>query len=227
MATFDYTQTQSQDDMIDLVEFWADKVTATNQTIGLNRDATYRQMVQAMRHVLQRVPLNAVKELTGDGSGQSATNNSSYTEIVVPEDLLTFLNLKLSEWDRPVHETIDPRSNQHRLQYNSVTSGDRRNPVVANVAQASAANGQVYRCWPQDSTPTIDEFNYLPETAPEEVPDGIKDPIITQSAAYVLTSQKEGGVETMFNVTTLLINNIRRGEKMMVQEAMRQVQQEE
>lgn len=228
MATFNYDSSdQDQSDLLDLVEFWADRVTATNQTIGLNRESTYDQAVQAMRHVLQRVPLEAVKELTADGSGETVTNNGTYTDVEVPEDLITFLNLKLSEWDRPVHETIDPKSNQHRLQYNPKTSGDKRNPVVVDVADAGATNGHVYRCWPQDSTPTVETFSYLPETAPEAVPDNLKSPIITQTAGYALVSQKEGGVETMFNVTTLLINNIRRGKKMMVQEAVQQVQQNE
>ena len=227
MADFQYNQTTEQDAMLEMVEYWADKVTATGQSIGLNRESAYRQLVQAMRNVLQAVPLNAVKELTSTPGTLTPTNDGNYTDVEVPEDLLTFLNLKLADWQRPVHQTIDPRSDQHRLQYNTKTSGDTYNPVVSNVAEASATNGQVYRCWPQDGAPSVDTFNYLPETAPEEVPNDLRDPIITQAAAYVLVSDKEGGVETMFAITDRLIQGIRRGEKVMVQEAFRQVREQE
>lgn len=227
MATFDYTETAAQNALIDQVEGWADKVTATNQSIGINRTATYEVYLQdAMRQVLQAVPHDAVKEASADGSSQAATNpGSEYTRVPEPADLLIFMNLELAEWDRPVLETVDPRSDQHRLQYNSFTQADARNPIVVSMADAAAASGKELRCFPQDSTPTLSGFNYIPETAPENVPDALQPAMRAMAASFVLVADKEEGSELMWSVAQRLIQGIRRGQKMMIQQAFEEVRQ--
>lgn len=227
MATFDYTNTQAQDDLIDLVEYWADKVTPTSQSVGINRDSAYRQLVQAMRNVLQRAPRAALDEASADGSSQSATNNGTRTEVELPDDFLVFMNLELSEWERAVYETVDPRSDEHRLQYNTHTQADAYNPTIAKVADPSATNGHVLYCYPQDSTPTVSRFAYVPETAPENVPSTLEDPIVLQATGYVLAANKEGGAETALTMATQLIRQIERGQSPMVQQAFEEVRQQQ
>jgi hypothetical protein len=227
MATFSYDDTQAQNDLIDLVEYWADRVTATGQSVGLNRESVYRQLVQAMRNVFQRVPRSALDEAAADGSGQGASNNAGRTEIAIPEDFLVFLNVELGSWKRAVYETIDPRSDEHRLQYNSHTQSDPYNPTVAKVADPSAANGHTLYCYPEGTSPTLDRFAYVPETAPEEVPSTLEDPIVLQATGFVLASSKEQGVETAFSLATQMIRQIERGEAPMVQQAFEEVRQSE
>ena len=227
MATFSYNSTSDQDDLLDLVEVWADKVTATGQSIGINRSAVYNQAVQAMRMVLQALPLQAVQEVNTDGSGQAVTNGSSWTDVEVPTDLLRFLNLMLAEWDRPVHETRDPRSDLARLQYNPNAAGDARNPEIVKMADSGSGTGMVYRCWPQDSTPSIDQFEYVAETAPEDLPEEIQKPTIMQTAGYVLVSDKEQGFNVAFEVAQELMRRIDRNQTPMIQQAFEEVRDQE
>lgn len=227
MATFDYTNTQAQDDLIDLVEYWADKVTPTSQSVGINRDSAYRQLVQAMRNVLQRVPRAALDEASADGSSQTATNAGSATEVELPDDFLVFLSVKLSDWERAVYETIDPRSDEHRLQYNTHTQADGYNPTVAKVADPTSSNGHKLLCYPQDSAPTVSLFAYVPETAPENVPSTLVDPIVLQATGYVLAANKEGGAETAMTMATQLVRQIERGQSPMVQQAFEEVRQQQ
>lgn len=227
MATFSYTDTTAQNDLIDEVEGWADKVTATGQSIGIQRESAYTYLQRAMRNIFQRVPREALDEASADGSGQTATNTGSHTEVELPEDFLIFLNLKLSEWQRRVYETIDPRSDQHRLQYNTHTQADPYNPVIAKVADPTAANGHALLCYPQDATPTLETFAYVPETAPENVPSTLTGPIVIQAAAYVLTSDKEQGIETLMAVADRLVGQIQRGQAPMIQQAFEEVRQQQ
>jgi hypothetical protein len=227
MTDFPYDDTTKQNELIDQVEHWADRVTPTGQSVGVNRSAVYRQMVQAMRNVLQRAPESAVRQASGDGSAQSATNNDNYTAIEVPDDLLVFFNLRLASWERAVYETIDPRSDQHRLQYNKNTQADPYNPVIASIADPSAANGEQLHCYPQGEGPTIDRFAYLPETAPENVPSEIQDPMVLQTVGYTLISNKEQGVDLAFSVATQLLQQLRRGQKPMVRQAFEEVREQQ
>lgn len=225
MATFTYSSSSDQDDLIDEVEGWADKVTATGQSIGINRESIYQYLARAMRLVLQSVPRDAVDKLASDGSGQSTTNQGSYTQVVIPEDFLIFLSLELSEWKRTVYEWVDPRSDQHRLQYNSFTAADAQNPVVSKVPAPSTANGEAFRCYPQDSGPTLSEFAYVPETAPEDVPSQLVGPMVLQATGFTLVADKEEGSQMAFDIATLLMEQIERGKTPMVQEAYEQVRE--
>ena len=227
MATFTYSQASDQDEMIDMVEYWADKVTAAGQSIGITRPSVYKQLVQSMRLVLQAVPFDAVMETPADGSGQTASNDGNYTDVVAPGDLLKFLALRFTDWNRPVHEWVDPRSETAGLQYNSYATGDAQNPVVTRVPDSSAAHGTVFRAWPQDSVPTAKTFEYVPEMAPEKAPDDLQDIIIVQAAGYALVSDNEAGAETAFAIATELIRMIDRGKTPMVQEALQQVRQQQ
>jgi len=227
MATFPYNQTADQDALIDQVEYHADMVTATDQTIGINRESTYDQLVKAMRAIFNVAPRRAIDDASADGSGQAATNSHNYTEIPLPDDFSRFLNLRLQEWKRDVYQMVDPRSNRVRLQYNEHTSADLYNPVVAKVAKPSSASGRTIRCWPQDSGPSIDSFAYLPEKAPEDAPEILKEAIILQATSYVLSAQKEKGWQLARQAAREIISQIRVGEQPMVQRAYQEVQEED
>lgn len=228
MASFTYSSSDSdQNALIDEVEYHADQVTATGQTVGINRDSVYNQLVKAMRAIFTQAPRRAIDDATSDGSAQGASNNASRTEIELPDDFLRFMNLKLAEWKRDVFELVDPRSNRVRMQYNSFTGGDIYNPVAAKVATPNATNGHSLYCWPQDSTPTVETFAYLPELAPESAPEILQEAIILQATSYVLAAQKEQGWQMMQAAAQQLLQQIQVGEQPMVQRAFEQVQSED
>jgi len=227
MATFSYSDTTDQNGLIDQVEYHADRVTATNQTIGINRSAAYDQLVKAMRLILGgAAPRRAVDESASDGSGQSVKNANSRTEIELPDDFMRFLSVRLSEWQREVYELVDPRSNVVRLQPNSVTARDTYNPIAAKVATPSVSSGQSLYCWPQDSSPAIDSLVYVPETAPENMPSTLEDAMVLHATGYVLAAEKEQGAEVAFQLADRLLQQIEKGQRPMVQQAYQEVQQQ-
>jgi len=225
MATFPYNQTTAQDDLIEEVEYHADRVTATGQTIGLNYDAIYNNLVKAMRHVLNTAPRFAVDKAAADGSGQAPTNVNQYTEIPIPDDFSRFMDLRLADWKREVFELTDPRSSQVRLQYNAKTQADAQNPVVAKVPDPGGASGEALWAWPQDSTPTIERFTYVAETAPEGIPQILKEATILKATSYTLAADKEEGWQIMDRAYQQIISQIEAGQQPMVRQAIQQARE--
>lgn len=231
MASFSYSNTTSQDGLIEEVEYHADRVTATGQTIGLNYEAIYDNLVKSMRHVLNVAPRFAVDDAAFDGSSQTPTNTNEYTKVPLPDNFSRFMELRLGDWKREVYELTDPRSNRVRLNYNSKTTADLQNPVVAKVPDpgGSQTPGQALRCWPQDApsgTPAIDRFAYVAEMAPEEVPEILKEAVVLKATAYTLAADKEQGWQIMDQAFRQIITQIEAGQQPMVQQAMREAQEQ-
>ena len=225
MATFSYGQTTAEDDLIEEVEYHADRVLATGQTIGLNYEAIYGNLIKAMRHVLNTAPRFAVDKAAADGSGQSANNVNEYTEVVLPDDFSRFMDLRLADWKREVFELTDPRSSQVRLQYNVKTQADLQNPVIAKVPDPGGTSGEALWAWPQDSTPTIDRFTYVAETAPESIPQILKEATILKATSYTLAAGKEEGWQIMDNAYQQIITQIEAGQQPMVQQAIQKARE--
>jgi len=222
MATFTYDDTTDQNNLISEVEVHADKVTPNTQSVGINREAVYDHLVTAMRNVFNSAPRHAVDKASADGSGQSIANVNGYSEIPIPDDFSRFFSLRVDSWERELYELIDPRSSQVRLQYNQYTSADRYNPVAAKVPDPTGASGEKIRCWPEGSTPSIDEFTYLPELAPENAPEILQESIVLWATSYTLAADGEEGWQVMRNAAQIILQQVEAGQQPMVQQALRQ-----
>jgi hypothetical protein len=226
MATFSYDDTTSQNDLIAQVEVHADKVTPDTQSVGINREAVYDHLVTSMRNIFNAAPRHAIDKASADGSGQTISNINEYSEIELPDDFSRFLSLRLDSWMRELYELVDPRSNQVRLQYNTYTSADGYNPVATKVADPTGASGEKVRAWPQaSSTPTITEFTYLAETAPENAPEILKEAIILQATSYTLAADGEEGWDVMRQASNIILRQVEAGQQPMVQQALRRAQE--
>jgi len=215
MPTFTYNGDPAQDTLIDRVEYHADKVTPSGQTVGINRQSVYKQLSEAARTIVRQVPRTIVNPVSAVGNGATANNVQMYTEIELPEDFLRFLHVKLSSWIRPVHFLVDPRSDQWRMQYNAQSRADIYNPVVSIMAKPQVTGKQVIQMFPQGTTPTIEFMPYVPETAPEDMPTELRDPMVQRATGRVLQAQKEPGAEAAFAKAQRQINNLDVGELQM------------
>lgn len=220
MANFKYSQTSDQDDLIEEVEYFADYVTPSGQSVGLNYDSIYNNLVKAMRHVLNAAPRDAVDKAAADGSSQSPVNSNEYTEVPIPDDFSRFMDFRLGSWKRPVFELTDPRSNQIRLQYNSKTSADEQNPVVSKVPAPNGNSGEALWAWPQGSTPSIARFSYVAETAPEDIPEILKEAMILKATSYTLSAEKEEGWQIMDQAFQQILVQIETGQRPMARQAL-------
>jgi len=225
MASFSYNSTTAQDELVSQVEYHADQVIATGQTVGINRESMYDNLVTAMRNVFNAAPRHAVDKASADGTTQAVANVNDATEIELPDNFSRFMGLRLEEWKRDLYEMVDPRSNRVRMQYNSFTSADIHNPVATKVPDPGGPSGELIRCWPQDSTPTIDYFTYLPELAPEDAPAILKEAIILYATSYTLAAQKEEGWQIMEQAANVVLSQIEAGQQPMVQQAIQQAQE--
>jgi hypothetical protein len=220
-----YDDTADQNDLISQVEYHADQVTATGQTIGINRESVYDNLVTAMRTVFNSAPRHALDSAAADGSTAQASNTNGYTVIPLPDDFSRFMDLRLAEWKRDVYEMVDPRSNRVRLQYNQFTKADAYNPVASKVPDPSGPSGEAIRCWPQDSGPQISRFTYVAEAAPENCPEILTEAIIMWATSYTLAAEKEQGWEIMRQAAQVILNQVEAGQQPMVQQALQQARE--
>lgn len=226
MATFEYNATTDQDELVSEVERHADQELATGQTVGTNRASMYSNLVTAMRHVFNAAPREAVDKASADGSGQAVANVYNATEIELPDDFTRFMELRLADWKRDLYELVDRRSDQVRMQYNSFTAAGAHNPVATKAPDPGGASGELIRCWPQDATPTIDRFAYLPELAPEDAPEILKGAIILYATSYTLAAQREPGHQIMERAANVILRQIEAGQQPMVQPAIEQAREQ-
>lgn len=233
MATFSYSSNDAdQQDIIEEVEYHADRVTATNQTVGLNYKSIYGNLVKAMRAVANAAPRTHLDKMSFDGSGQGAVNTNNYTVVSLPDDFNRFMEMRLADWNREVYELTDPRSDRVRLMYNTKTAADPQNPVVAKVPDPGGGQdpetspGEALRCWPQDSAPSIDRFTYVAEFPPEDVPQVLREAIVLKATAYTLAADKEQGWEIMDRAHREILQQLEAGQQPMVQQAIRQAREQ-
>jgi hypothetical protein len=197
MGTYAGGSDPDQEELIDRVEYQADRVTPSGQSVGLNREAVYLQLDEAADVVLRQAPRDLIDAATTDGASATINNpaGSVFSEVELPADFLRFMLIQLGDWKRPVAQTIDARTDQFRHQYNTYTQADTTNPVVAKLPDPTTSNGQILHCYPQDGTPSISRFAYIGETAPENMPEGLKDIMVLRATARVLQAQKEQGAQ--------------------------------
>jgi len=209
MPTYDENDTD-QATLIDRVEYRSDQVTAAGQTIGLNRESVYDEMVEAARSTLRKAPMAVILDATQDGSGAAITDEGAYAKIECPDDFLRFLSLQLDTWKRPVFELTDPRTNLYRLQFNSRAASDTYNPIVVLTPNSTGANGkQALQAFPAPSGAlSITSFEYVGTTAPENMPEELLDAMLWETTGRALQAQKEEGAGPAYELAQQAINNL-------------------
>ena len=216
MATPIYDENDSaQGALIDRVEYRSDQVTAAGQTIGLNRQSVYDEMVEAARGILRKAPMALTLEASSDGTSADTSVTNAYTLVECPDDYIRFLSLKLSGWKRPVYELTDPRTNLYRLQFNTRAASDSYNPVAVitpNSAPSGMNSGkQAIQAFPKDDPPTVEQFEYIGTTAPEVIPDELVDAMLWETTGRALQAQKGEGAGAAYELAQQSINNLRVG----------------
>lgn len=197
---FTYDDTTAQNDLIEKVEKRADQVVATGQTVPINRETTYAELVAAMRHVLQRAPENVVRAEMLDGASTAnagATDETRYLEVPLPDDYIRFVRIKLTEWEIAVDDLVDVHTNAYRLQANQYAAADRYHPLAAIVAKGGS---QVLECYPTDAqADPVEVFSYIGEVAPENLSDQlILDAVLWDATGRILQEERDEWAEAAF-----------------------------
>jgi hypothetical protein len=210
--TYDPDNTPGQEDLVESVEYRVDQVTAQGQTTPVNRKSTYAELVESARLILRRVPRELVYPAAEDGSGSvSPTNQGGATVIPVPSDFVRFLRVSLPEWDHPVDEFVPLDSSRYRLQNNPFTSADEAHPIASLAPYFEGGVSQAVECYPPDAGPTVDSFAYVPETAPEDMPEELVDSLVWEAAGRVLQATRQEGAEAASQRAMQAIDGLRTG----------------
>jgi hypothetical protein len=197
--------TNAQNALVDRVEYHANQVTADAQTVGMNRDAAYTQLEEAGLAMLWQLPrelLMPLSEVITTSQGVENSPSLPFTVLSLPAIYARFVSIQLPSWDRPLYQLGDPRSNHWRLQYNTFTQADPRNPAAVAtplnidpggvLTLGSNLSEYFLACSPQDPNADLKRFVYIKQTAPENFPDELLDPLVWKATARVLEAQKEG-----------------------------------
>ena len=214
MATFSYDNTnQDHVALVQRIEYRVDQVTAQGQTTPVNRSSAYQELAESARSILRRAPRELVYPAAVDGSGSVVPEASgNATLIPVPADFIRFLRVQLSSWNHAIDELLPVDSSRYRLLQNPYTGADVAHPVAALVPHFSGTVKQAVECYPADSTATpVALFAYVPDTAPELVPDELMDALVWEAAGRVLQSTKEEGAAAAFEASARAISGLRYG----------------
>ena len=226
MGDFEYNDTDEQNALIGRVQYFCDLVTKNEQTIGIYEERVYQNLVTAMQNVLNVAPRQALDKESVSGTDQSVSNVRSYTEVVLPEHFLYFLELMMESWSREAYKWHDPRSEIVELQYDQYKGRRPTDPVVTKVPAPGEESGEKLRCWPQADGPSIETFNYVPEQAPESIGSPLSEPTAMWAASYTLAAAQYQGSGTMRDAAVLYLNRLEGGRRMTSEEAIRQAQEE-
>jgi len=215
----------AQNALVDRVEYHANQVTADAQTVGMNRDAAYTQLEEVGLAMLWQLPRDLLMPLAVQRT--PALRNSPSLPITtvgletLQDTYVRLIRIQLESWSRPLYQLSDPRSDHWRLQYNTYTQGDPRNPAAIatplNVdqggvlKQGSNFSRYLLACTPQDPGPSLQELLYIPKTDPENFPDELLDPLVWKATARVLEAQKEGAADDAEERAMSLMSDLKVG----------------
>ena len=118
--------------------------------------------------------------------------------VPCPTDFLRFLNIKLSTWAVSVSELIEEQDPKYRKQKSiSWTRGTELKPAAALVSFSDYQSGEINSTYPNNGlaiecfssrtvVPTLAAFNYVPKTAPVDMPEDLIDAMVWECAGRTL-----------------------------------------
>lgn len=118
--------------------------------------------------------------------------------VPCPTDFLRFLNIRLSTWSTSVSELIEEQDPKYRKQKTiKWTRGTELKPAAALVSfsdyeagEINASfqnNGLAIECFSSRTvTPTLSSLNYVPKTAPIDMPEDLVDAMVWECAGRTL-----------------------------------------
>lgn len=134
------------------------------------------------------LPAHLIKST--DISEQTISGNTDGSgTIEMPDGFIKLVNLKLTDWNRPVSKTITEEDPKYKLQFNAYTRGGKSKPVV--VQRYDEANSKFILEYFTSATHEIDRGSCLVDTKAESVQDNLVEALTWMIAANVLQSKEK------------------------------------
>ena len=182
--------------LVQLVEFRADQITGTGQTIGVNKERIYAELELAARKVLRTARRELVFAHATEDAASLNTDKVTVNDrlrLPLPADFLRFLRIECENWQFPVDELTPSDSERYRAQANEYSRADSFHPVAAIVPYGTAPGYAVEPFPASAADEPVTEFFYVAETDPEDMPDTLKDAMVYYAATSVLLNERRPG----------------------------------
>lgn len=194
--------TQSQSALVDRTLRKIDALDAPGLNIVSSHGEIYKNLQEAARHLLQTAPLRLLHGLVADGT--TAVNaevvantlmTGTHFKVPLPSDYARLVELQLSGWT--MTRTNEDISSDSLVVYRKYLRGEvatTGEPVIfltyysdSTTAWAGTQALDVYPGTGELVTP-VTYFKYIPDTAPESVPNTLMEALIWLAAGYLVTA---------------------------------------
>lgn len=170
-------------------------------------------MNEAAKRVLMSCPihyLDPVKSESTGGIANSDDNKIGY--IVLQDNFLRFVALKMADWKREVTHVIRPEFEPqlYAEQQNKYTRGKTAKPKAAfSHRYTGNSQGKVIEYYSVNGSHTIDYLLYIPETLAENVQSNLVDALTWELAGMVLqVTERTDLAKAAFEQTQLCFKNL-------------------
>lgn len=158
-----------------------------NQAIqGFPVDKFLNQAAIDLLFLLPPTAITCQVSVTTEPTESSETEGMAYLDM--PPDYLKLAKVRLTEWLRPVHETIAESSHEYNLQHNKYTRGGIAKPVVAEVVVGNERRLELYSF---KNEAKLSHCSYIPKKLPEELPEELIAPLVWVTVANCYTAMEQ------------------------------------
>jgi hypothetical protein len=148
-------------------------------------ESAKRVLLSAPAHVL--VPTPGTVEATQDVTD----NKIGY--IILPDNFLRAISLRMSEWKRDVTEFMTQSDKRYRLQQNKYTRGGTAKPVaVLGHKKTGGSARRVIEYYSVNTSHVIEYFFYIPQTDAEDLQSNLTDALTWTCAGMILQVTERG-----------------------------------
>ena len=147
-------------------------------------EATKRVLLNAPIHLL-----DPVKSDTAEGTPETSDTNIGY--IVLADNFLRFVSLKMAEWERPVMYAMKQTEPEYAVQKNKWVRGGIAKPKAAFATRTitsgeTTAQKRVLEYYSVVSSHVIDWLYYIQETSAQNLQSNLVDSLTWMAAGMIL-----------------------------------------
>jgi hypothetical protein len=159
---------------------------------------------ESAKEVLLKAPVHRLTVTSSSNAGTAATGDAKTGTIDIPNDYLRLVELKMTDWLRPVTELVPQGTPLANMQYNKYLRGGLNKPVAV---LSHRSDKMVIEYFTIDTKHTVERFLYIKKDVAENVPEILQDALCWICASRVLTifGKVEGAKKAEDNAISLMM----------------------
>lgn len=139
---------------------------------------------ESAKEVLLKAPIHRLPATSSANAATADAGDSTIGTIDVPTDFLRLVELKMTQWKRPVTELQQQGSKIAERQYNKYLRGGTVKPVAVLSHRATKL---VIEYFSVETVHTVERFLYIKKDVAENIPEILQDALCWICASRVLS----------------------------------------